>query len=60
MRLNFEITMLLLGKEFASEVEEMLEADFAESKLASSAEYTDRALLYRFMVRASRLTAPVQ
>jgi cardiolipin synthase len=60
MRLNFEITMLMLGIEFAREVEKMLEADFAKSKLVSSAEYTDRSLLYRFMVRVSRLTAPVQ
>ena len=60
MRLNCEITMLMLGKEFANEVEKMLEADFAKSKLATSAEYTDRSLLYGFIVRASRLTAPVQ
>ncbi len=60
MRLNFEVTMLILGEEFAGEVESMLEADFANSKLATSAEYTDRALPYRFLVRVCRLFAPVQ
>lgn len=60
MRLNFEITMLMLGKEFASEVEQMLEADFANSKLASATEYTQRALPFRFLVRVCRLLAPVQ
>ncbi len=60
MRLNFEVTMLMLDKEFASEVEKMLEQDFSKSKLVSATEYTERSLPYRFMVRASRLTAPVQ
>lgn len=36
MRLNFEVTMLMLSKEFAREVEQMMEADFAKSKLASA------------------------
>jgi cardiolipin synthase len=60
MRLNFEITMLMLSKDFASQVESMLEADFAKSKLALAAEYTERALPYRFLVRVCRLLAPVQ
>jgi cardiolipin synthase len=60
MRLNFELTMLMLSKEFASEVEAMLEADFEKSKLALPTEYTERALPYRFLVRVCRLLAPVQ
>lgn len=60
MRLNFEITMLILSKDFASEVESMLETDFSKSKLAASAEYTERALPFRFLVRVCRLLAPVQ
>lgn len=60
MRLNFEVTMMMLSEEFALEVEEMLIADFAKSKLASSAEYTERSLLYRLAVRVCRLLAPVQ
>ncbi len=60
MRLNFEITMAMLGKEFANEVEMMLEADFAKSELVSPTEYSSRSLPYRFLVRASRLMAPLQ
>ncbi len=60
MRLNFEITMLLLGKDFAGKVEKMLMDDFSNSKLASQSEYTERALPFRLLVRVSRLLAPVQ
>lgn len=60
MRLNFEITMLIFSKAFASEVEAMLEADFERSKLATPAEYTERSLPFRFLVRVCRLLAPVQ
>jgi cardiolipin synthase len=60
MRLNFEVTMVMLSKEFAKEVEAMLKNDFSNSKLASAKEYTDSSLPYRFLIRASRLTAPVQ
>lgn len=60
MRLNFEINMLLIDKGFAREVEAMLEEDFANSKQVSATEYTEKSLLYRFWIRACRLTAPVQ
>jgi cardiolipin synthase len=60
MRLNFEITMLMFSKDFASEVESMLEADFAKSKLATVAEYTEQSLPYRFLIRVCRLLAPIQ
>ena len=60
MRLNFEVTMMMYSKEFALEVEKMLEDDFSNAKLASSTEYTESSLPYRFLIRASRLTAPVQ
>lgn len=60
MRLNFEVTMLLIDQEFAKEVEAMLLNDLKKSKLASSVEYTKASLPYRFLVRASRLLAPLQ
>lgn len=60
MRLNFEVTMLLLSRDFAAEVESMLEADFAQSRLATAEEYTGRSLPFRFLVRGARLLAPVQ
>jgi cardiolipin synthase len=60
MRLNFEITMMFKDAGFAEEVEAMLEADFAHSRLVSPAEYTESALPFRFAVRTARLLAPVQ
>lgn len=60
MRLNFEITMLLVDKEFAGEVEKMLEDDFAKSREVAASEYTQASLWFRLMVRLARLLAPVQ
>ena len=60
MRLNFEITMLMFDEEFAGEVEQMMEADFAKSELASATEYTESSLPFQFLVRVCRLFAPVQ
>lgn len=60
MRLNFEVTMLLIDEEFAGEVEKMLLDDLANSTLASSKEYTEASLPYRFVVKFCRLLAPVQ
>ena len=60
MRLNFEVTMLLIDQGFAKEVEAMLLEDLSNSKLAKSDEYTKASLPYRFVVRASRLLAPLQ
>ena len=60
MRLNFEVTMLMVDEGFASEVENMLQDDLAKCKLASSSEYTESSLPYRFLVRACRLLAPLQ
>ena len=60
MRLNFEVTMMFVDREFAEEMEAMLETDFGVSRLVSSSEFTDRAMPFRFLVRAARLLAPVQ
>lgn len=60
MRLNFEVTILLIDREFAREVERMLLEDLEQSELASAAEYTNRWLPFRFLVRLSRLLAPIQ
>lgn len=46
--------------EYRGQVEAMMKADFEKSKLASPAEYTQRGLPYRFLVRVCRLLAPVQ
>lgn len=60
MRLNFEVTMLLVDKDFAREVEAMLEDDFSNSLKAAAADYTDASFRFRFLVRVARLLAPVQ
>ena len=60
MRLNFEITMMLVDPEFAQKVEAMIKDDFSRSRQVSAAEYTERSLPFRFLVRVARLMAPVQ
>jgi cardiolipin synthase len=60
MRLNFEITMLFIGKDFARELEAMLEKDFANSREASATEYTEASIWFRTAVRLARLLAPIQ
>ena len=60
MRLNFEVTLLLVQEACAGEVEKMLKADLANSRLASAKEYSDRSLPFRFAVRVCRLFAPIQ
>lgn len=59
MRLNFEITALTTAPEFVSEVETMLEADLANSRVLQRADYEDRSLLFRLACRSVRLMAPL-
>jgi cardiolipin synthase len=60
MRLNFEVTMLIGDEGFAAEVADMLEDDFANSRLVSAEEYTQASFGFRLLVRLARLLAPVQ
>ncbi len=59
-RLNFEITMAIESPEFTKQVESMLTADFAQARLCTAKELTDRGFWFRFATRVSRLMAPVQ
>jgi cardiolipin synthase len=59
-RLNFEMTMVFADTEFSSRVRQMLEQDFAGSKIVSEQELSDRGFWFRFAVRCARLMAPVQ
>ena len=59
-RLNFEITAGVLDRDFAAEVEAMLEADFAKSRLMEPGEVDRKPWWFRFAVKLARLTAPVQ
>ncbi|HSN57412.1 MAG TPA: cardiolipin synthase [Candidatus Sulfomarinibacteraceae bacterium] len=59
-RLNFEITAVIAGTDFASQVERMLENDFAKSRLMAPGEVDAKPWWFRFAVKLARLTAPVQ
>jgi cardiolipin synthase len=58
-RLNFEITSLVIDSKFASDVEEMFEQDFAESRIMESDEFDNKSFWFKLAVRTSRLAAPV-
>lgn len=58
-RLNFEITAFLANPEFAAQVEDMFEADFARAREMSAADYDERSLWFKLAVRLARLSAPI-
>lgn len=58
-RLNFEITLLVSDRDFASSVEKMLEDDFTHSRPLSLADFNDRSFLFRLAVQSARLCAPI-
>jgi cardiolipin synthase len=59
-RLNFEITIVVDDRSFASQVEEMLDRDFAKSTLAEPEDLANRSFWFRLAVRVARLMAPLQ
>jgi cardiolipin synthase len=59
-RLNFEITAAVADRDFASQIERMLEDDFAHSRRMAPGEVDAKPWWFRFGVRLARLTAPVQ
>ena len=59
-RLNFEITAVIAADDFAAEVEQMFNADFAAARLMDPGETDRKPWWFRFAVRVARLTAPVQ
>jgi len=59
LRLNFEVSALTLDPEFAGEVADMLEEDFAQSRKMQPGEFRDKPFWFRFAARATRLTAPI-
>ena len=58
-RLNFEVTSLIVDKDFATEMEAMFEADFAHSTIIDPDEFHKKPFWWRFGVNLSRLAAPV-
>ncbi len=59
-RLNFEITAVIADRGFASQVEQMLEGDFASARLMAPGEYDAKPWWFRFAAKLARLTSPVQ
>lgn len=58
-RLNFEISSLNIDRHFATEVEAMLHADFAQSREVSADDYTKAPYLRRLIMHVARLFDPV-
>jgi len=59
-RLNFELMMLIAGKDFASEVEKMLIHDFELSQPFDIDKIKVKPFLSQLLIRAARLVAPLQ
>ena len=58
-RLNFEITAFFLDPEFTTQVQEMFEEDFRNSRVMTQADLSEKPFWFRPAVRAARLTAPI-
>jgi cardiolipin synthase len=58
-RLNFEVTAVIVDRDFAQEMEAMFEADFAHAETIDPDSLKDRSLWWRIGVKLSRLAAPV-
>lgn len=59
-RLNFEITAIVLDRDFADQVEDMLEKDFARARKMTLSEIEEKPLWFKAAARAAYLTAPLQ
>lgn len=59
MRLNFEITAIMVDGDFVDSVARMLEDDLAQCQLMTPGDYEERSLLFRLTCRAIRLGAPL-
>lgn len=58
-RLNFEVTSVIVDREFARAMETMFESDFAHAEPIDPDSLKNRPLWWRVGVRLSRLAAPV-
>lgn len=58
-RLNFEISVVSGSPRFVQEVEDMLEADFANCRQTGPGDYRNRSFFFKFTAQACRLMAPV-
>jgi hypothetical protein len=55
------LTSLVISRpEFIEHMEKIFEADFEKFRLMRAGEYDDKSFWFRFAVRLSSLTAPIQ
>jgi cardiolipin synthase len=59
-RLNFEVTMVVMDRGFASKTAAMLEEDFLQCRKVTVDEYDGRSFPFKLAVQSSRLLAPIQ
>lgn len=59
-RLNFEITMVVDDEGFAGKTEEMLNKDFADSRLVKVDEFSKASFLGKLLSRTALLLSPIQ
>ena len=59
LRLNFELSILVLNKEFCRDLEKMLEEDFRNCRRIDGRDYSEKKLPFRVAVRIARLMAPI-
>ncbi len=59
LRLNFEISILVIDKGFCQDLEKMLEEDFRHCRRIDGRDYSEKKLPFRVAVRIARLFAPV-
>lgn len=57
--LNFELTLLVADRHFASDVEAMFHDDFEHSRETGNESLNDRGLFFQIAARLSRLLSPV-
>jgi cardiolipin synthase len=58
-RLNFEVTAIIVDRDFAAEMAAMFERDFAHADVIDPAELDKKPFWWHVAVKASRLAAPV-
>ena len=59
-RLNFEITGIVLDRDFADQVAHMLESDFSRARKMTLEEVEEKPFWFKAAARAAYLTAPLQ
>ena len=59
-RLNFELTIATFDREFSLQVARMLEKDFADSRIVTPEEISNKGFWWQFSIRASRMLSPIQ